>query len=162
MGKSNHAHPYRKQLVNNQTKSELKFWRLLQAVLKEHFPHMQHNVMKQATINHPRGFYILDFYIGKLKVAFEIDGGYHWGSKQLDKDLKRDSFLTYEKGIKVYHIPNNDLKYSKRKRALKERLIKILHKRTKIFKRKQQKKILYSNTGSQYKPGNLKRHINAI
>ena len=115
-------HKYVRELKQNQTKAERKFKRFLLRCLKDNFPTL--GFCTQVPIRHDRGFYILDFYIGRLKMAFEIDGEYHWQSNQLDKDLKRDAFLQKERYIKVYHIPNKDiLRGGKRHKALQENLI---------------------------------------
>jgi len=134
------SHKYVLHLKRNQTREELKFYRLLKRCILENFPHMQHCVGKQVPISHPRGFYILDFYIGTLRLAFEIDGKYHWNDKQLDKDLKRDSFLKYEKSIIVHHIPNVDLNRSRFKRELRLKVRKWIEDRIKTKKRRQIKK----------------------
>ena len=123
------SHRFVLKLKRNQTPSELKFYKLLKECIAENFPELVGYVGKQVPISHPRGFYILDFYIGRIKIAFEIDGGYHWSDKQLGKDLKRDSFFEYKKNIKMHHIPNNDLKRGKRKKELKEKLIFWIKKR---------------------------------
>ncbi len=48
---------------------------------------------------------ILDFYIPKLKLVIEVDGGYHKMSKQQIKDKKRDKTLQ-KYGYSVMRIPN--------------------------------------------------------
>ena len=129
------SHKWVLQAKRNQTKEELKFGRLLKTCLQENFPELQHCYGKQVPIRHPRGFYILDFYIGQIKLGFEIDGGYHWGSKQLDKDLKRDRFLAAEKSIVLCHIPNSAVINNKARKKLKPKLIKWITNRIKINKR---------------------------
>jgi len=128
-------HRYVLKLKGNQTKEELKFGRILKKCLQENFPELQHCYGKQIPIRHPRGFYILDFYIGAIKLGFEIDGGYHWGDKQLDKDLKRDNFLKSEKSIILRHIPNIAVYNKKLKKELKKDLIKWIMHRKKMAKR---------------------------
>ena len=133
-------HRFVQELKLNQTKEEIKFFHLLQRCLIENFPELQHHIDKQVPIEHSRGFYILDFYIGSLKLCFEIDGGYHWSDKQLDKDLKRDHFLISEKSIIVYHIPNSAVATNKSRRKLKPKLIEWIRRRKITKKRLQIKK----------------------
>lgn len=134
------SHEWVLKLRRNQTKEELKFGRLLKKCLQENFPELQHCYGKQVPIRHDRGFYILDFYIGKLKLGFEIDGGYHWSDKQLDKDLKRDHVLSSEKSIIVHHIPNSAVRNNSSRRKLKPKLIEWIKKRKVTAKRFQIKK----------------------
>ena len=102
-------HPYVIQNKCASTPAETEFKRLLLRHLRKYFPEYYGSVSTQVPFKHPRGFYIVDFYIGPLKLAFEIDGGYHWGSSQLDKDLARDHFLNTEHFILVKHIANEDV-----------------------------------------------------
>lgn len=46
-----------------------------------------------------------DFYIPKLKLIVEIDGGYHYTQEQIKKDGERDAILSMH-GYGVYRIPN--------------------------------------------------------
>ena len=128
-------HKYRNALKCNQTISEIQFWKILQNCLLKHYPGLANHVMKQAPIKHDKGFYILDFYIGSLRLAFEIDGGYHWQSKQLNKDLKRDTFLTNERRIIVHHIPNSALETGRGRNELHNNLLRWIEKRI-IVRRK--------------------------
>jgi very-short-patch-repair endonuclease len=121
-------HRYRIELLHRQTEAEKYFWKqILQPCLCESFPDHQHAVTKQHAIPHHKGFYIIDFYIGKLKVGFEIDGGYHWKDTQLNKDLHRDEFLRTEHGVCIYHFPNS--RVLEEPASVKEELIKILRQR---------------------------------
>lgn len=51
--------------------------------------------------------YRLDFYFPMVKVAIEIDGGYHNNPKQVRKDVERDAFLA-ERNIKTFRVVNFD------------------------------------------------------
>ena len=51
-------------------------------------------------------FYILDFYIEDLKLAFELDGGIH--KRQEDYDINRDYELL-SSGIIVYRFNNEEI-----------------------------------------------------
>jgi len=103
------SHEYVIKLKHNQTKEEIIFFKILTQVLKSSFPYFVGCVGKQVPVTHRKGFFILDFYIAKIRTAFEIDGGYHWNSEQLDKDLRRDSILEKEKNIIALHFPNSDI-----------------------------------------------------
>jgi len=119
-----HQHKYVKELKQHQTKAERKFFKLLLRCLRDNFPELPPGAGVQVPIRHSRGFYVLDFYIGCIKLAFEIDGGYHWQNNQLDRDLKRDATLQKEKHIRVYHIPNRDaLASGARRKILEQKLI---------------------------------------
>lgn len=128
-------HPYVRELRRNQTPAERKFFKLLHQCLLDNFPDLYGGVGKQVLLRHDKGFYILDFYIGKIKLAFEIDGKYHWGDKQLDKDLKRDTFLENSKNIMMVHISNNRVLNKKKKKLLKEELIQLIDARKKQDRR---------------------------
>lgn len=129
-------HEYVRDNKLNPTKSEKKFKNLMIRILEEKFSLYDLNVLYQVPIKHHRGFYILDCYIPVLKIVFEIDGGYHYNSDQLDRDLKRDTFLEHEKEFTVYHIANQKLLNSRMKRELKSRLINILKKHIELRKHK--------------------------
>ena len=135
------AHEYTLRLKRNQTKEELKFYRILKKCVESNFPELTHGIGKQVPIRHPRGFYVLDFYIGSIKMAFEIDGGYHWKSKQLDKALKRDSFLEYYKNIKVLHLPNSDINNKRYKKRLILLITERIQKRIETIKWKKAQKL---------------------
>jgi len=123
-------HPFVREQKLNQTKAEIKFKRIILQVLRTNFPVYRHSLNTQVRFNHPRGFYIVDFYIGQLKVAFEIDGGYHWNSNQIDRDLKRDHFLNTQHRIVIKHIPNNDiLKGGRRKKKMIQDVIQLIGRR---------------------------------
>lgn len=53
------------------------------------------------------GFFILDFYLPRVFVAFEIDGPYHQG--QLVKDAERDDSLLKDRNIKTYRFTNDQV-----------------------------------------------------
>lgn len=52
------------------------------------------------------GNYIVDFYVKKIGLAVEIDGGSH--NEKMDYDAKRDKFLE-GLGIKVFHTTDYDV-----------------------------------------------------
>lgn len=49
--------------------------------------------------------YIVDFYVARCHLAFEIDGGYHNIPEQKEKDDKRDEWLRRH-GVKVVRLKN--------------------------------------------------------
>lgn len=120
-------HPYVTELKHAQTKAEIRFFHILQRVIKEFYPDYRDSVQKQVPIRHSKGFFIIDFYIGALQIGFEIDGGYHWQSHQLDQDLRRDEILHKEKHIKLYHFGNDTV--LGRPKEIRERLVYAIDKR---------------------------------
>ena len=54
---------------------------------------------------HPVLVYIADFYCHSLKLIIEIDGGYHLGFLQMEKDLERTKDLEFN-GLKVIRFTN--------------------------------------------------------
>ena len=80
-----------KEMRNNSTKSEIKFWCEL---LRKRETGYQ--FYRQKIIHH----YIVDFYCAKLKLVVEIDGESHDGKEDYDK--KRDNILN-SYGLKVLH-----------------------------------------------------------
>lgn len=117
---------YARRMKNNPTQSELLFYKRLKKVLKEHYPYIRPYV--QHPFSHPRGWYIIDFYLGSIRLGFEIDGGYHWNNKQLDKDLERDSFFD-SKDIKLMHIPNTRIDNQRKRKSIENKLKEIIEKR---------------------------------
>ncbi len=53
------------------------------------------------------GYYaIVDFFIPKLKLAIEVDGGYHDEPRQKKKDDYRDNWLRTVRGVEVLRLTN--------------------------------------------------------
>lgn len=65
-------------------------------------------VKKQFEITIKGHIYFLDFYIKSLKVAIEVDGGYHSTIEQSAKDRERDTNLA-SIGIKTIRIKNEQV-----------------------------------------------------
>ncbi len=84
-----------REMRNNSTKSEIKFWCEL---LRKRGTGYQ--FYRQKIIHH----YIVDFYCAKLKLVVEIDGESHEGKEEYDK--KRDDKLS-SYGLKVLHYSDN-------------------------------------------------------
>lgn len=80
------ADKYRKDLIKKQTNSEKVFKAKLKSLgIKYEF---------QKIVFDGDKFYIVDFYIPKLKLVIEIDGGYHTTKDQIYKDKVRISRLS--------------------------------------------------------------------
>ena len=75
---------FSRKLRNNSTLGEILLWQKLRA-----------GSMKSYTFNRqkPLGRYIVDFYCKPLKLAIEIDGGYHFEEEQKVKDDHRQTIL---------------------------------------------------------------------
>ena len=60
-----------------------------------------------VTVNRqkPIGSYIVDFYIAKCKTVIELDGTQHAEPEQIEKDRRRDEYLS-SLGIKVLRYDN--------------------------------------------------------
>ncbi len=50
--------------------------------------------------------YILDFFCPAIRIAIELDGGYHHDAKKNQQDAERDSCLLEEHGILTLRYPN--------------------------------------------------------
>ena len=57
---------------------------------------------------HPVSRYILDFYCHSVKLAIEVDGGYHLSMEQKKYDARRTADLL-DLGIKEIRFTNNDV-----------------------------------------------------
>jgi very-short-patch-repair endonuclease len=56
----------------------------------------------------PIGPYVADFVCHERNLIIELDGGQHFESKQIQRDARRDSFLTV-KGYRVLRFNNYDV-----------------------------------------------------
>jgi very-short-patch-repair endonuclease len=54
------------------------------------------------------GYCICDFYVPKLGVCIEVDGGYHWNEDQKKKDWFKNQYLTIERRLRVFRITNQE------------------------------------------------------
>lgn len=92
---------YANNLAKNATKAEKLFRELLRKCGVQ--------FMFQYTVVAPGSFYILDFYLQKEKICFEIDGSHHYTDPiQVDKDRRRDEYLA-KKGVKVVRFTNEEV-----------------------------------------------------
>lgn len=83
----------------NPTKEEKILWEVLKDRKIER---------KKFRRQHPIGRFILDFYCHELKLAIEIDGGYHQKATQKEYDKERTELLENE-GIVVIRFENQDI-----------------------------------------------------
>ncbi len=96
-----------RDLRNNQTPSEKKLWEVLRR--KDLFGYKflrQHPIFYRIDKNWV-DFYIADFYCARLMLIIELDGTYHEGREEYDKD--RDEKLA-SKGLSVFRFKNDELK----------------------------------------------------
>ncbi|MGI9054445.1 MAG: endonuclease domain-containing protein [Pyrinomonadaceae bacterium] len=91
-----HLKTFRKDLRNNLTPAEAKFWKILQ---NKNFEG------RKFRRQHSVGNYILDFYCPSEKLAVELDGEVHFGDVAREYDYERKLFLEYY-GIKVLRFEN--------------------------------------------------------
>lgn len=81
-----------REMRNNSTKSEIKFW--CELIRKKE---TGYQFYRQKVIDN----YIVDYYCAKLKLVVEIDGESHEGKGEYDKN--RDDILN-SYGLKVLHF----------------------------------------------------------
>ncbi|MEI6352651.1 MAG: endonuclease domain-containing protein [Candidatus Nomurabacteria bacterium] len=84
-----------RDLRKNQTEAEKKIW-------NEYLSKLELNVMRQKII----GYFIVDFYIAKLKLIIEIDGEIH--EKLKERDMERSLFLQ-KYNLKIIRITNKSI-----------------------------------------------------
>ena len=91
--------PLTKALRHNPTEAEKKLWR-----------HLRNRQILNAKFRRQQSFgpYILDFYCAESKLAIELDGGQHAGSKGIIRDEQRDEYLKQE-GVIVLRFWNTQL-----------------------------------------------------
>jgi very-short-patch-repair endonuclease len=90
------------ELRKKATKSELIFKKMLDENNVKY-------IFQKGFIS--KGFHcIVDFYIPKRKICFEIDGGVHLSKMQIEKDRKKDNYLIKTRGFTVIRIKNEDVK----------------------------------------------------
>ncbi|MBO6535246.1 MAG: endonuclease domain-containing protein [Balneolaceae bacterium] len=88
----------RRELRQKMTEAETVLWDHVRA------KKLGVNVKRQYGI----GPYILDFYIPKIRLAIEVDGGIHLKPEVKEKDINKDAFLN-ENGIRVIRFTNDDV-----------------------------------------------------
>jgi very-short-patch-repair endonuclease len=86
-----------KEMRNNSTKGEIKFWCELLRNKQTGYQFYRQKII---------GHYIVDFYCAKLKLVVEIDGISH--NKKQDYDKRRNEVLE-SLGLKVLHYDDQDV-----------------------------------------------------
>ena len=90
---------HRKELRNRMTKAEVYFWNLVQGRAIDGI-----KFRRQFSIDQ----YILDFYAPSIKLAVEIDGGYHDLPEVQEYDKRREDHIrSYD--ITFLRFSNDDL-----------------------------------------------------
>ncbi len=86
-----------KEMRNNSTKGEIKFWCELLRNKQTGYQFYRQKII---------GHYIVDFYCAKLKLVVEIDGISHMKKKEYDehRNATLESF-----GLKVLHFDDQDV-----------------------------------------------------
>ena len=77
------------------TPSEIALWRVLRT-----------NRFKGLRFRrqHPFGPYILDFYCDRVRLAVEVDGGYHHLEERRRQDAARDAWVAHQ-GVRTLRLP---------------------------------------------------------
>ena len=104
-----------RELRNNSTKGEIKFWSELLRKKQSGY-----KFYRQKILVH----YIVDFYCPKLKLVIEIDGTSHDNKKEYDEH--RDRILE-SYGLKVLHF--NDLQVLSNFHLIEKAFLKQIDKR---------------------------------
>ena len=95
--KNPHLSPVARNLRRRMTKQEKHLWYDFLRDYKVQFN-------RQKVI----GKYIVDFYCHSAQLAVEIDGGQHFDTERMQKDIKRTKMLN-SYGIKVLRFTNNEI-----------------------------------------------------
>ena len=109
----------RAELIKNATKSELKVQNMFDV---SHIPY----IFQKPFVTEQENIYFVDFYLPQLKIAIEVDGGYHTAKEQRRKDLERTMEIEEDFGVRIYRIDNRDTSDNK---LLKHCLEDILYRR---------------------------------
>ncbi|GBD86160.1 hypothetical protein BMS3Abin03_00070 [bacterium BMS3Abin03] len=91
---------YAREMRNNSTKGEIKFWCELLRKRKTGYQFYRQKIIEN---------YIVDFYCAKLKLVVEIDGETHEGKEKYDKE--RENKLK-QSNLKVIRYKNSDVLYN--------------------------------------------------
>lgn len=84
-----------------------------------------YKVIRQFPINTGRRIYFADLYIPKLKLVFELDGGYHYTDKQKRLDNNRSSGI-WRLGYHVVRLSNHDARNPEKIKAK----IRLIHNKS--------------------------------
>ena len=75
-----------------------------------------YKVIRQQPITTGRKLYFADIYLPELKVIVEIDGAYHYSSKQKRRDNNRSSGI-WRMGYHVVRLSNHDARNTNKVKA---------------------------------------------
>lgn len=84
------------------------------------------SVIRQYPVWTKKKIYFADLYIPKLKIIFEIDGGYHFTQKQKRLDNNRSSGL-WRLGYHVVRLNNHDARNINK---IKAKILLILRRKS--------------------------------
>ena len=120
-------------LIRHATSAELKFASYLKEL------NIKYRFQKALGTNHFQAFRIVDFYIPKALIIFEIDGDYHNNISQEIRDFKRENeILSRRQKLIFVRFSNNEVfnQSAKVKQIIKEvydnRINNKRHKKIKI------------------------------
>jgi len=99
MRSSSHTHKRAKALRRGLSPPEALLWTRLRT-LRGQGPTFRRQ--------HPIGPYIADFYCSAAKLVIEVDGAGHTEDRQIERDLRRDEYMT-QLGCRVLRIPAGDV-----------------------------------------------------
>ena len=91
----NKLKPIARELRNNQTEAEKKFWEIVRNRKINNLKFLRQKVILE---------YVVDFYCHELRLAIEIDGKIH--ESQKERDEKRDGFLKEKYQINILRYTN--------------------------------------------------------
>jgi len=103
-------HKYVKELKDRPTPEEILFQDALLSVgiIRHHLSAADKEHLFQYPIPVDRKhFYILDFFIESLSLAFEINGGYHDEIRQITKDIRRRRTIEEQWKIRIIELDNS-------------------------------------------------------
>jgi len=92
---------YSKELIDKATSWEIKFRKILDSSNIEY-------IFQYPVICEKKHLYIIDFYLPKYKLAFELDGAHHYEKENIRKDNFRTKKLK-ALGIEVKRIMNRNV-----------------------------------------------------
>jgi very-short-patch-repair endonuclease len=90
---------FRRELRTKATRSENFLWQYLKGKQCGGFKFRR---------QHSLGNYIVDFYCAQVKLAIELDGGYHFTPEQQRYDLRRTQYLE-SLGVRVIRFLNPEV-----------------------------------------------------
>jgi very-short-patch-repair endonuclease len=89
----------RRELRNNMTKAEVLLWLELKGKkMKGYKFRRQHSI----------GYYVVDFYCTKLKLAIEVDGATHLSDEEIKHDKEKEYYIK-SLGIAMQRFTNQEI-----------------------------------------------------